>query len=119
MLCAVACDNLVPLLEPPPFDPPPLCEPPPLPEPPFELVPVPVPELPLLELPLDDGFVALWAVMFPAPFPELSLEPMLDKSENIGLSLFVSPYAATAAAIHSTTIIEIIKFDLSNFSPPI
>lgn len=57
-------------------------------------------------------------VLFPSPLPVLSFEPILDKSENIGLSLLVIPYAATAAAIHNTIIIEIITFALSNFIPP-
>ena len=57
-------------------------------------------------------------VLFPSPFP-LLFAPILDKLENIGLSVFVIPYAVTAAAIHNTIIIEMIIFDLSNFFPPI
>ena len=77
-------------------------------------------ELPLPELP---SVVAEWvlfvtAVWFPGPFP-FAFDPILARFENTGLSLFVIPYAATAAAIHNTIIIEIIMFDFSNFSPPI
>jgi hypothetical protein len=58
--------------------------------------------------------------LFPIPFPaSLLLALILDKSENIGLSLFVIPYAATAAAIHNTIIMEMIIFALSNVLPPI
>ena len=46
-------------------------------------------------------------------------DPILVKFENTGLSLFVIPYAATAAAIHNTIIIEIIMFDFSNFFTPL
>lgn len=48
----------------------------------------------------------------------LPLADILDKSEKIGLLLLVIPYAATAAAIHNTIIIEIIIFDFSNIIPP-
>ena len=58
-------------------------------------------------------------VVFPIPSLASSFAPILDKSENIGLSLFVIPYAATAAAIHNTIIIEMIIFALSNFFPPV
>ena len=59
-------------------------------------------------------------VLFHIPFPaSLSLENILVKSEKIGLSLLVMPYAATAAATHKTIMIEIIMFALSNFSPPL
>jgi hypothetical protein len=52
--------------------------------------------------------------LLPSPLP---CPFILDKSENIGLLLLVIPYAATAAAIHNTIIIEIIIFDFSNFFP--
>ena len=113
-------DPPFPLLEPPLFEPPPFEDP----DEPPELVPElePVPDEPVLAplLPLvlacDAGFVTF--VWFPTPFPVLSFPFILDKFENTGLSLFVIPYAATAAAIHNTMIIEIITFDFSNFSPP-
>jgi hypothetical protein len=54
-------------------------------------------------------------VTFPIPSPASSFAPILDKSENIGLSLLVIPYAVTAAAIHNTIIMEMIIFALSNF----
>jgi hypothetical protein len=67
----------------------------------------------------EDPVPLPWVVLFPSPLPLLLLlADILDKSENIGLSLFVIPYAATAAAIHNTIIIEIIIFALSNFVPP-
>jgi hypothetical protein len=61
------------------------------------------------------------AVLFPTPLPGLllSFADILDKSENIGLSLLVIPYAATAAATHKTIIMEMIIFALSNFFPPV
>ena len=76
-----------------------------------------------LEDPELPSVVAEWvlfvtAVWFPGPFP-FAFDPILARFENTGLSLFVIPYAATAAAIHNTIIIEIIMFDFSNFSPPI
>ena len=55
------------------------------------------------------------AVLFPSPLSEGLFAPILDRSENIGLLVLVNPYAATAAAIHNTIIIEIIIFALSNF----
>ena len=73
------------------------------------------PELPVVtatELPLSE------VVLFPIPLPVLSFAFMLDKPENIGLSLLVIPYAVTAAAIHNTIIMEMIIFDLSNVIPP-
>ena len=66
----------------------------------------------------DDPFVLFIEELFPSPCP-VSLPCILDKSEKIGLSLFVIPYAATAAAIHNTIIIEIIIFDFSKIIPPI
>ena len=81
---------------------------------------------PLDPLPLlDTSFTTLTplpfpcVVLFPSPSPASLLADILDKSENIGLSLLVIPYAATAAAIHKTIIIEIIIFALSNIFPPI
>ena len=80
-------------------------------------------EDPELELELPDVVATeeteLFAkvVLFPIPFPA-SFAPILDKLENIGLSVLVIPYAVTAAAIHNTIIIELIIFDLSNFFPP-
>ena len=108
-----------PLPEPEPEPPDPLLEPDPLPLPELD------PELPELELPLLEEVVAteepvpLFKLeIFPIPLPESSLADILDKSENIGLSLLVIPYAATAAAIHKTTIIEIIRLALSILFPP-
>jgi hypothetical protein len=105
-----------PLLELPPFDPP--FEDPdelvPELEPPLD-EPVLAPLLPL-EVACDAGFVTF--VWFPTPFPALLFPSIPVKFENTGLSLFVIPYAATAAAIHNTMIIEIMTFDFSNFSPP-
>ena len=89
----------------------------------------PDPELPELPdpLPLSEGMSAIVSplplpsvvVLLPIPSPVLSFAGILDKSVNIGLSLLVIPYAATAAAIHKTIIIEIIKFALSKVFPPI
>ena len=79
--------------------------------------PEPVPEF---ELPAVVATEAEWfpkVVLFPIPCPAL-FAPILDKLENIGLSVLVMPYAVTAAAIHNTIIIEMIIFDLSNFFPP-
>jgi hypothetical protein len=102
--------------------------------PPLSLVPepeLPDPPLPEPELELPDPLLLPWVdateeplplcteVPFPTPDPGLLLEPdILDKSENIGLSLLVIPYAATAAAIHNTIIMEIIIFSFSKFIPP-
>ena len=87
----------------------------PLPEP---SEPDPVePELPLV-VATEEPVPFPTVVLFPSPLPVLSFAPILDKSENIGLSLFVIPYAATAAAIHNTIIMEMIIFALSNFFPP-
>ena len=98
--------------------------------PPLELDPEPLPELPLEELPdpellppvvaTEDPLLLFTTAveLFPGPLPVSPLPGILDKSENIGLSLFVIPYAATAAATHNTMIIEIIMFALSNFFPP-
>ena len=55
------------------------------------------------------------AVLFPSPLSEGLFAPILDRSENIGLLVLVNPYAATAAAIHNTIIIEMIIFAFSNF----
>ncbi len=128
---------LLPLPDPLPLpepDPEPDPEPNPDPELEPELLPLLVPELApfppsleptLLEPELDpevvatDAPVPLLEVKFPIPFPaSLSLADILDKSEKIGLSLLVIPYAATAAAIHKTIIMEMIIFALSNVFPP-
>ena len=93
---------------------------------PDELEPelAPEPE-PVSELTLELGLVVatldpllLMVVLFPSPSPASSFAPILDKSENIGFSLLVIPYAVTAAAIHNTIIIDMIIFALSNFFPP-
>ena len=79
--------------------------------------PEPLPSFPFT-LTTDAPLPLPAVVLFPSPFPPSLLADILDKSENIGLSLLVIPYAATAAAIHKTIIIEIIMFALSNVSPP-
>ena len=101
-------------------DPLPLFEPLPEPDPlpPFEPVPPFAPEFPLSDTDTPEPLPE--SVVFPIPLPaSLSFADILDKSENIGLSLFVIPYAATAAATHNTIIMEMIIFALSNFFPPI
>ena len=104
------------------LDPEPLLLPLPLPDPdpePDDELPDPEPLLPPSVVATEDPLPFPAGVLLPSPFPLLLLADILDKSENIGLSLFVIPYAATAAAIHNTTIIEIIIFALSNFFPPL
>ena len=90
---------------------------------PLELDPeLPDPEPALLpELVVVAGVLdpLVTAVLFPSPLSEGLFAPILDKSENIGLLVLVKPYAATAAAIHNTIMIEIMIFALSNFLPPI
>ena len=112
MLCAVEYDNCVPL---------PLPDPEPLPLPdPLPLSLLPEPELPESVVATDNPVPLSVEVVFPIPFPALSsFADILDKSEKIGLSLLVIPYAATAAATHKTIIMEMIIFALSNFFPPI
>ena len=78
--------------------------------------PVLLPELVVVAGVLDP---LVTAVLFPSPLSEGLFAPILDKSENIGLLVLVKPYAATAAAIHNTIMIEIMIFALSNFLPPI
>ena len=107
-----------PLPEPEPEPPDPLPEP--EPEPPELELPLLDPELPLLEevVATEEPVPLFKLEIFPIQLPASLLADILDKSENIGLSLLVIPYAATAAAIHNTTIIEIIMLALSIFFPP-
>lgn len=74
--------------------------------------PVLLPELVVVAGELDP---LVTAVLFPSPLSEGLFAPILDRSENIGLLVLVNPYAATAAAIHNTIIIEMIIFAFSNF----
>ena len=115
-------------------EPDPLPDPEPEPEPELDPLPDPEPEpdplldpvlldpeLPLVSVATDTPVPLSEVVVFPIPFPASlsSFADILDKSENIGLSLLVILYAPTAAATHKTIIMEMIMFALSNFFPPI
>ena len=118
-LLEVLCPPLFDPLELVPLELPPLLDPLELvPElPPLELDP----ELATLEpeLELGSAFEELpalfesvaWVVLFPNPLPVLARESAEGvnpaRSEN-ALSGFVNPYAVTPAAIHKTTITDII-----------